>query len=86
MVRKIFNNPFLFPNTAHTSECPAELVSDRFIQFDDIHVISAKNEIGIDNVKTSIRQTLDKYAEEKLNDASNKLHPNSSREIAENNR
>lgn len=62
---------------AHIADCPEELISDRFIQFDDIHVISAKNQIGIDNVVASIRTTLDKYAEQQLNDASNELKPNS---------
>ncbi|XP_055301278.1 GTP-binding protein 10 homolog [Sitodiplosis mosellana] len=69
---------------SHTSDCPEELLSNRFIQFDDVHVISAKNEIGIDNVKASIRQTLDKYAEENLNDASNELKPNSRQITGEN--
>lgn len=50
--------------------------SDRYIQFDDIHVISAKDEAGIDEVKTSIRETLDKYAEIELNDATNQSEPN----------
>lgn len=74
---------FVCFSTAHTTDCPEELLSNRFIQFDDVHVISAKHEIGIDNVKASIRQTLDKYAEQKLNDASVELKPNSSsRQIA----
>lgn len=64
---------------AHIADCPEELISDRFIQFDDIHVISAKNRIGTDNVVASIRTTLDKYAEQQLNDASNELQPNSKR-------
>lgn len=66
---------------AHTNDCPEELISDRFIQFDDIHVISAKTGIGIDDVKTSIRDTLDKYAEEKLDETAN-ASPNR-RQIAE---
>lgn len=52
---------------AHTSDIPDELHSDRYIHFDDIRVISAKDESGIDEVKTSIRETLDKYAEIELN-------------------
>lgn len=70
------NLTFFWFSLAHTNDCPDELISNRFIQFDDIHVISAKDEIGIDNVKTSIRDTLDKYAELKIDDAKNALPPN----------
>lgn len=49
-----------------------------------MHVISAKNQIGIDNVKASIRQTLDKYAEKELNDVSNESEPNNRQIIDEN--
>ncbi|XP_031616901.1 GTP-binding protein 10 homolog [Contarinia nasturtii] len=52
---------------SHTNDCPEELLSERYLEFDDVHVISAKNEIGIDNVKTSIRELLDKYAEKTEN-------------------
>lgn len=51
---------------AHLADCPEELLSERYIKFDDVHVISAKNEEGIDAVKTSIRNVLDKHAELKL--------------------
>lgn len=68
---------------AHLNECPEELISNQFLRFDNIHVISAKNEIGIADVKKSIRITLDKYAEMKLNDASNELQPNGE-QIAQN--
>lgn len=62
---------------ANINHCPEELKSERFIRFDDVHVISARNEIGIDNVKASIRETLDKYAEEQLNnESSNDLKSN----------
>lgn len=51
----------------HLNDCPEELLSDEYIKFDDIHVISAKNSINVDSVKQSIRDVLDKYAEERLN-------------------
>lgn len=54
------------------ADCPEELISNRFIHFEDIHVISAKNEIGIDNVQKSIREVLDQQAlkqQQRLNDA-----------------
>lgn len=53
----------LFLLSAHKENCPEELLSERYIQFDDIHVISAQNQIGIDTVKQSIRDVLDKHAE-----------------------
>lgn len=62
---------FTIFTTAHTSDIPDELQSDKYIRFDDIHLISAKDESGIDEVKTSIRETLDKYAEIELNNATN---------------
>lgn len=58
----------MFLISAHLNDCPEELLSNRLIHFDDIHVISAQNRIGIDEVKKSIRDTLDKYAEIKLNE------------------
>lgn len=62
--------------TAHTNDIPDELQSDRYIRFDDIRVISAKDESGIDDVKTSIRETLDKYAEIELNNTANPSEAN----------
>lgn len=52
---------------AHKQNCPEELLSERYIHFDDIHVISAQNVIGIDKVKQSIRDVLDKHAESESN-------------------
>lgn len=61
MLQSIFN---LF--TAHADECSEELRSDRYLKFDEVHVISAKDEISIDKVKESIRRTMDKYAEAEI--------------------
>lgn len=61
MLQSIFN---LF--TAHSDECSEELRSDRYLKFDEVHVISAKDEISIDKVKESIRRTMDKYAEAEI--------------------
>lgn len=61
---------------AHTNDIPDELHSDRYIQFDDIRVISAKDESGIDEVKTAIRETLDKYAEIELNNTTSQSEAN----------
>lgn len=47
---------------AYAHECSEELRSDRYLKFDEVHVISAKDEISIDNVKEAIRRTMDKYA------------------------
>lgn len=62
--------------TAHTNDIPDELQSDKYLRFDDIHLISAKDESGIDEVKASIRTTLDKYAEIELNNNANQSEPN----------
>lgn len=62
--------------TAHTNDIPDELQSEKYIQFDDIRVISAKDESGIDGVKASIRETLDKYAEIELNNTTNQSEAN----------
>lgn len=48
---------------AFLDECPEKLLSDRYIKFDAVHLISAKDEIAIDGVIKSIRATLDKHAE-----------------------
>lgn len=73
----------IFSETAHTDGIPEELLSDQFIQFDDIHVISAKHKKGIEEVKTSIRETLDKYAESKLNDSSDNFAPSDRKLVQE---
>lgn len=52
-------------------DCPEELLSDEYIKFDEIQVISAKNETNIETVKQSIRDTLDKYAEARLEEEAN---------------
>lgn len=47
---------------AHKHECPEELLSEKFIRFDEILLISAKTRWPIDDVKATIRNVLDKYA------------------------
>lgn len=63
---------FLILFVAHLDDCPEELLSDRYLKFDEVHLISAKDQIAIDDVKQSIRRTLDKHAEHTLNENSTK--------------
>lgn len=49
-----------------SSDCPAELVSKNYINFERIIPISAKNEENIADVKTAVRDVLDDYAERQL--------------------
>lgn len=62
---------------AHLDDCPEELLSDRYLKFDEVHLISAKDQIAIDDVKQSIRRTLDKHAECAIDE--NSAIPNKSR-------
>lgn len=66
---------FLIRSTACEEDIPHDLISDQYIKFDDIHVISAKQQNGIEDVKSSIRKTLDKYAELELRENSNESEP-----------
>lgn len=50
------------PGTAHQHECPEELVSDKYLNFDEIIAISAKTNHKVDAVKEAIRNVLDKHA------------------------
>jgi len=49
------------------NECPPELASKNYIDFERIIPISAKNKENIRDVKTAIRDVLDEYAEKQLN-------------------
>lgn len=68
------NKKCLFYFAAHLDDCPEELLSDRYIKFDEVHLISAKDQIAIDDVKQSIRKTLDKHAEQAIDDNSTILN------------
>lgn len=51
---------------AFHNECPTNMLSKRFINFDRILEISAKDNLFVDDVKRMIRDVLDEYAERKL--------------------
>ncbi|KAJ6633045.1 GTP-binding protein 10 like, partial [Pseudolycoriella hygida] len=48
------------------SECPEELASKNYMNFERVIPISAKNDENIQEVKRSIRNVLDDYAERSL--------------------
>lgn len=58
-------NFILFEDCAD-NECPAELASKNYINFERIIPLSAKNEENINDVKTAVRDVLDDYAERQL--------------------
>lgn len=60
------NFKFKFFSDCSNTECPAELASKNYINFERIIPISAKNEENIQDVKTAIRDVLDDYAERQL--------------------
>lgn len=60
---------FSFVFAAHKHECPEDLLSEKFINFDEIITISAKKQYKIDEVKEAIRNVMDKYALKQLEDS-----------------
>lgn len=56
-------------HAAHQDECPEELISENFINFDEIMAISAKEGRGVDEVKGAIRNVLDKHALKRLEES-----------------
>lgn len=46
-----------------TDECPSNMASKRYMSFDRILEISAKDNLGIDVLKRAIRDVLDEHAE-----------------------
>lgn len=58
--------PKLYDLEQFQNECPPDMLSKRFINFDRILEISAKDNLHIDEVKRMIRDVLDEHAERKL--------------------
>lgn len=61
-----FLDVFVFSECSSV-ECPTELASKNYINFERIIPISAKNKDNIEDVKIAIREVLDDHAERQLN-------------------
>lgn len=70
---------FIF--AAHRSECPEELVSEKFLHFDEIIPISAKTHFKIDQVKDAIRNVLDKHALQQMEESSKTENENNTNKM-----
>lgn len=74
----VFSSPSF---SAHKHECPEELLSENYLNFDEIIPISAKTKHNVEEVKDTIRNVLDKHALKKQEESSETVNQNQTNKL-----